>query len=105
MRRSLRSDLQINVFRRNKYPICVFEPTNLDTIKPDGKCFAEGSARFPRGTNEVGNRGAACLDDAIAHPSHPSRMLDAVFVTKPEVTRKICAHGVGVEHNSIEQWR
>jgi hypothetical protein len=57
----------------------------LHPVKPDREGLTERGAGFPRGADEIRDHGAAGFDDAIAHPPHAARVLDAVRVAEAEI--------------------
>jgi hypothetical protein len=69
------------------------------------KAFSESGAGLRGWADEIGNYRPAGFNHSIAHPAHAPCMLDAVFVAKTEVARKVGAHGIGVEHNRIQERR
>src|ERR1700728_2830438 len=103
--RFLRLDAQIECVWPYEHAIGVLEPPALNTINPDGESLAERGASLRGGADKVGDHRAARFDNAVAHPPHPPRMLDALLVAEAEIGRKIGAHGIGVENDSIEQRR
>jgi hypothetical protein len=80
LRRAFGADAQIVFVRRNEHPVGVGETPGIDAVEPDDKRIAEYGAGLLGRADEIGDHGAAGLDDAVAHPAHAAGMLDAVFV-------------------------
>ena len=105
MRRAIGADAQIELVRRHEHPVGVFETSGFDAVEPDHKRVAERGAGILGRADEIGDHGAAGLDDAVAHPAHAAGMLDAIFVGEAEVAGQIGANRVGIEHHRVEQRR
>ena len=70
----------IETLRRNEHAIGVFEPPLLDAIDPDHERIALRGERIARGrrrTDEVADREAPGLCDAVAKPAHAPCLFDA----------------------------
>jgi hypothetical protein len=77
------------MLRINKHPVCIIESTRLNTIDPDGEGSAKGGARLGRRTDKICDGGSTGFDDFVAHPTHPTRVLNTVLVVESEITRQI----------------
>jgi len=85
--RSLGPDAHIEAFWRDEYLISILKTARLNSVDEDNKGLAECRPRFGRRADEIGNRGMATLDHAIAQPAHPP----CLFEHGPP--RKIQGHG------------
>src|SRR5438067_13402998 len=89
LRGALMRHPQIEALERDEHAVRVLEATGIDAVEPDGKSFTEGGARLLGRANEVGDRIAARLHDAAAHPAHPPRMLDAILVAESQIAGNV----------------
>ncbi len=104
-RRAVSVDNQIGALGRDKHLVGILEPAGGDTVDPDGERVAESRAGLNRRADKICDDGSAGLDDPIAHPAHAARVLDPVLMTEAQIARKIGAHGIGIEHDGVEQRR
>src|ERR1043166_7490654 len=96
---------QVKVLRRHKHPICIIETALADAVEPNREGRAKGSSSLIRWANKICNRRSSRFNHPVAHPAHAARVFNAIFVTEAKIARKIFSHSIGVEHDSIEQWR
>jgi hypothetical protein len=90
---------------RLEHGIGIREATGVDAIEPNDEGVAEGSTSFIRGANEIGDGVGPAVDHAVAEPSHPSRVLDAIRVAETQVLVDVRAYVVGIEMNGVQPWR
>ena len=102
--RAVRRHAHIVARRRLEHGIGIREATGVDAIEPDDEGVAEGRSGVVRGTNKIGDGVGATVDHAVAEPSHPPRMLDAIGVAKTQVLVDVRAHVIGVEMDGVQRW-
>jgi len=103
LRRTLGTDAYIKMFGRRKHTVGVREATDFNAVKPYRESFTERSPGVSGRANKIGDHGPAGFDDAVAHPSHATGVLDAIFVAEAKVARKIGAHCIRIEHHRVEK--
>ena len=105
LRRSIRLDPDVETLWPHEHPVGVVEPAGVDAIDKDGESVAERRARGRGRADEVGDRGAAALDHAVAQPAHAAGLLDAILDREIEIAIDVGAHFVVVEHHGVEHRR
>src|SRR5262249_45046109 len=85
LRRALGGDAKIKALGRTEHAIGVLETANADAVEPDRERITKSGARLLGRADELGDHRAARLDDAVTHPSHAARVLDAIVVAEAEI--------------------